>query len=76
MGEVWAGLDPELDRRVAVDLVRHDRVGTQGRQLLQREAQVMARLSHPNLVAVHDVGVVGGQTYVAIEFIDGPTLGQ
>ncbi|HYA53353.1 MAG TPA: serine/threonine-protein kinase, partial [Streptosporangiaceae bacterium] len=74
MGEVWAAFDPELNRRVAIKLVRHDRVGTQGRQLLQREAQAMARLSHPNVVVVHDVGVVAGQTYVAMEFIDGPTL--
>ncbi|HXK12535.1 MAG TPA: serine/threonine-protein kinase [Vicinamibacteria bacterium] len=76
MGEVWAAFDPELNRRVAIKLVRHDRVGTEGRQLLQREAQAMARLSHPNVVVVHDVGVVGEQTYVAMEFIEGPTLAQ
>ena len=76
MGEVWAAWDPKLDRRVAIKLVRQDRAGTEGRQLLQREAQAMARLSHPNVVVVHDVDVVGGQTYVAMEFIDGPTLGQ
>src|SRR4051794_35192117 len=60
MGEVYACYDPELDRKVAVKLVRTQRDGaiaaTIGRVRLQREAQAIAKLSHPNVVVVYDVG--------------------
>src|SRR5690349_4945036 len=58
VGVVYAAYDPELDRRVAVKLLR-SRTGRSIRkstQRLLREAQAMARLSHPNVVAVHDTG--------------------
>ena len=77
MGVVLSAYDPMLDRRVALKLVRPG-AGTDSdserRALLQREAQAMARLSHPNVVAVHDVGAVGEQLFIAMEFVDGPTL--
>jgi serine/threonine protein kinase len=77
MGEVYAAYDPKLDRRVALKLLRPDRLGDDpegSRARLLREAQAMARLSHPNVVAVHDVGEVGDQVFVAMEFVDGSTL--
>ncbi|HEY1816423.1 MAG TPA: serine/threonine-protein kinase [Kofleriaceae bacterium] len=77
MGVVLSAYDPVLDRRVAIKLLRpSERPGgaEERRTLLQREAQAMARLSHPNVVAVHDVGVIGDQLYIAMEFIDGQTL--
>ncbi len=73
MGVVYAAYDEELDRRIAVKLLRpgsseHDQAR------LQREAQAMARLSHPNVATVHEVGAVDGQIYVAMEYVRGQTL--
>lgn len=71
MGEVYEAHDPELDRSVALKVLRSER-RTQDQSLrLVREAQALARLSHPNVVAVHDVGIVDGRAFVAMEFIDG-----
>ena len=77
MGVVLSAYDPVLDRRVALKLLRPGaRAASESerRALLQREAQAMARLSHPNVVAVHDVGDVGGQLFIAMEFVDGQTM--
>src|SRR5262249_54935583 len=79
-GIVYAAFDPELDRKVAIKLIRPeaaDRLGAQaGRARLLREAQAMARLSHPNVIAVHDVGTLGDKVFVAMDFVDGSTLKQ
>jgi tetratricopeptide (TPR) repeat protein len=72
-GIVYAAFDPELDRKVALKLVRASE-RTQARLL--REAQAMARLSHPNVVAVYDVGTLENRVFVAMEFVDGWTLRQ
>ena len=78
MGVVYRAFDPELDRMVALKLL-HTRSAT-GTTIgdptwLVREAQAMARLSHPNVVVVHDVGVVSeDQVFVAMELVDGITL--
>jgi serine/threonine-protein kinase len=77
MGFVYAARDPELNRRVAIKLVRPASEGIdsqRGRARLLREAQAMAQLSHPNVLAVHDVGTVGDQVFVAMEFVEGCTL--
>ena len=76
MGEVYLASDPELDRRVALKVLRRDRETTQSAQdRLVREAQALAKLSHPNVVAVHDVGTVEPPTvYVAMEYVEGQTL--
>jgi eukaryotic-like serine/threonine-protein kinase len=77
MGVVLAAYDPELDRKVAIKLVRPggvaDPEGLRARMV--REAQAMARLQHPNVLAVHDVGTVGSDVFVAMELVDGTTLG-
>ena len=76
MSVVWIAYDPELDRQVALKLM-HERDGDRfgpGAQRLLREAQALARLSHANVVHVYDVGLVGGQVYLAMELIDGVTL--
>src|SRR5262249_54923108 len=77
MGVVYAAYDPELDRKVAVKVL-HERLGdpVELRGRLMREAQAMARLSHPNVVSVHDVGRFEDKVFVAMEFIDGWTLGE
>jgi tetratricopeptide (TPR) repeat protein/predicted Ser/Thr protein kinase len=76
MGVVYAAYDPELDRKIALKLVRNPdaRSGDTGPTRLQREAQAMAKLSHHNVIAVHDVGVVDGRVFIAMEFVDGQTL--
>jgi len=76
MGEVWTANDPELDRTIAIKLV-HPKFGSSpylaGR--LKREARAMAKVSHPGVVVIHDVGEVDGQLFLAMEFVRGRTLG-
>ncbi|PRP90989.1 Serine/threonine-protein kinase PrkC [Enhygromyxa salina] len=75
MGEVWVAIDPDLDRKVALKLLRRDRVErAEDRRRLMAEARAMARLTHPNVVTVHDVGEVDGQLFIAMEYVDGETL--
>jgi len=74
MGVVFAAYDPELDRKVALKLVRLENGSPAAREALRREAQAMARLSHPNIVAVHDVGGEGHDVFLAMDLIDGVTL--
>ena len=74
MGVVVAAYDPELDRKLAIKLIHAGRDDEEARARLLREAQAMARLAHPNVVAVHDVGVFAGQVFVAMEFVRGETL--
>ncbi len=74
MGVVYSAFDPELDRKVAIKLLQA-RSGADDQAWLLREAQAMARLSHPNVIAVHDVGTVpGDRVFVAMEYVDGVTL--
>lgn len=73
MGVVYTAFDPELDRKVAVKLLHGDRA-RRGSARLQREARALARLQHPNVIAVHDVGTIDGRVFVAMEYVDGETL--
>jgi serine/threonine protein kinase/tetratricopeptide (TPR) repeat protein len=76
MGVVYAAYDPQLDRRIALKLLRRDLGNSQrtSRVRMLREAQAMARLAHPNVIAVHDVGEVDERVFVAMELVDGSTL--
>ena len=78
MGIVYRAYDPELDRKVAIKLLQAGSGGSTsagGQAWLVREAQAMARLSHPNVIAVHDVGTLpGDRVFVAMELVDGMTL--
>lgn len=75
MGVVYVARDPELGRRVALKLVRTPG-GADGtmRQRLLREAQALAQLSHPNVIAVYDVGTHDDGVFIAMELIDGVSL--
>jgi tetratricopeptide (TPR) repeat protein/predicted Ser/Thr protein kinase len=73
MGEVYAAYDPELDRKVAVKILRAR--SEDGEARLLREAQAIAKLQHPNVVVVYDVGKFHDTVFIAMEFVDGNTLG-
>lgn len=74
MGVVYAAHDPDLDRKVALKFVRPEMLGTRGNRRLLREAQSLARLSHPNVVSVFDVGTHGDAVFIAMEHIEGTAL--
>ncbi|MBK8235767.1 MAG: tetratricopeptide repeat protein [Deltaproteobacteria bacterium] len=73
MGQVFSAYDPQLDRRVALKLL-HGHADAVERARLVREAQALARLTHPNVVAVYEVGSHEGHVFVAMEFVEGTTL--
>jgi serine/threonine protein kinase len=77
MGVVFAAYDPQLDRKVALKLLRAGITYNtkDARTRLRREAQAIAQLSHPNVVNVYDVGETDdGDLYIAMEFVEGDTL--
>jgi eukaryotic-like serine/threonine-protein kinase len=83
MGEVYAAYDPQLDRKVALKLLHetasHEAAARTARERLLREAKAIARLSHPNVVVVHDAGAIedpvhGDRVFLAMEFVEGETL--
>ncbi|MEP6859608.1 MAG: protein kinase [Deltaproteobacteria bacterium] len=74
MSVVYAAYDPELDRRVALKVVRADQMSATHRSRLHREAQALARLSHPSVVTVFDVGDLAMDTFVAMELVEGTSL--
>src|SRR5687768_3104441 len=74
MGTVYAAIDPELDRHVAIKLLHVDAARDRARGSFLREAKATARLTHRNVVTIHDVGIVGERLFLAMELVDGPTL--
>src|SRR5215475_10643349 len=75
MGEVYAAFDDRLERKVAIKLVATQRRDDRARQRLLREAQALARLSHPNVVTVYEVGTLpDGGLFIAMELVKGDTL--
>lgn len=76
MGQVYLAEDTLLQRHVAVKFIASVRPDAQARQRFQVEARALARLSHPNVVAVHRVGEVEGRPYLVTEFVRGRTLGE
>ncbi|HEY2729875.1 MAG TPA: protein kinase [Polyangia bacterium] len=75
MGEVYAAYDPELDRKVAIKLLRARDNAADASTRLLREAQAIAKLQHPNVVVVYDVGTFGDSVFIAMEFVEGRTVG-
>ena len=77
MAAVYRGFDRRLERRVAVKILHASLVGD--REVVERfrrEAQTVARLSHPNVVSVIDRGEVAGRPYLVFEYVEGETLDQ
>lgn len=80
MGVVYLARDPKLDRRVALKLVKpslsSDERADHFEKRLMREARAMARLAHPNVLTIYDVGIQEGQVFLASEWVDGCTLDE
>jgi eukaryotic-like serine/threonine-protein kinase len=74
MGVTYIACDEELDRKVVLKLVRADAMDAQLQKRLRREAQALARLAHPNIVNVHDVGTDGARSFIAMELVPGKTV--
>ncbi|MGC4808212.1 serine/threonine-protein kinase [Micromonospora sp. DT233] len=78
MGQVWAGHDVRLERQVAIKFLRQAEVPEDERDVavrrFQREARVVARLDHPGVPAVHDLGEYGDDLYIVMQFVRGLTL--
>jgi eukaryotic-like serine/threonine-protein kinase len=73
MGVVYEAFDPDLMRIVAIKVLRPD-LDPALHERLQHEAQAMAKLQHPNVLAVHDAGVHDGRTYVVMALVRGCSL--
>jgi serine/threonine protein kinase len=74
MGIVWAAFDPDLERSVALKLLHAESTEPTLRSRLLREARAMARLRHPNVVTVFEVGTDQNRDYIAMELVEGGTL--
>jgi tetratricopeptide (TPR) repeat protein len=75
MGVVLRARDPELDREVAIKVLASPRdASSSSARRLQLEAQAMAKLSHPNVLTVYEMGQVGDQRFIAMELVVGTTL--
>ncbi|MET3986624.1 serine/threonine-protein kinase [Streptomyces sp. PvR034] len=80
MGQVWTAYDRRLDRRVAVKLLRPDKVAGPGtvaeelRRRFVRECRVTAQVDHPGLVTVHDAGNDGDELYLVMQYVEGADL--
>ncbi|HYV48658.1 MAG TPA: serine/threonine-protein kinase [Myxococcaceae bacterium] len=76
MGIVYAAYDEQLERKVALKLLLSSGAERDpgGQERLLREAQALARLSHPNVVTIYDVGVYEGRVFIAMEYVRGQTL--
>ncbi len=72
MGVVWGAWDPELDRKVAIKLVKPSLASARERILV--EGQALAKLSHPNVVPIYDVGVFEEQVFLVMEWVRGANL--
>jgi eukaryotic-like serine/threonine-protein kinase len=77
MGEVYTAFDPALDRRVALKVIKpfaDDKSVTSARGLLLAEAQALAKVAHPHVITVYDVGTFDDDVYLAMEYVEGTTL--
>ncbi len=79
MGMVYHGLDPAIDRPVALKTIRIDQGADEMetmelKERLIREAKAAGKISHPNIVTIYDVGEEGSMQYIAMEYLEGNTL--
>jgi serine/threonine-protein kinase len=79
MGMVYKGIDPAINRNVALKTIRLDFVNDPAelkelKERLTTEARAAGKLSHPNIVTIYDVGIEGTLQYIAMEYLEGQTL--
>ena len=75
-GTVWQAVDSQLERTVALKIPRYGDMTAAEAEMFLREARAAAQARHPNIVAVHEVGLDGNRIYLVADFIDGQTLAQ
>lgn len=73
MGIIYAAYDERLDRKIAIKVLR---ASSRDHARFEREAKSLARLNHPNIVHIYETGSFEGAPYIAMEFVDGVTLGE
>ena len=78
MGEVYRARDTRLDRIVAIKLLPSALVNEPGRRVdrFRQEARAVARITHPNICTLHDIGEDGSAVFLVMEYVDGSTLAQ
>ncbi len=80
MGNVYLAVDPEIERQVAIKIVRTDLTDSDRREEVEtrflREAKIAGRLQHPNIVTIYDVGREGDSTFIAMEYVEGRPLAK
>ena len=74
MGAVYRAHDATLNRNVAIKVLSKTDLGTEGRRRLLNEAQAIAKLNHPNIVTVHDVGEYEKSPFIVMEYVEGVNL--
>jgi tetratricopeptide (TPR) repeat protein/predicted Ser/Thr protein kinase len=76
MGVVYRAVDPTLDRRLALKVIRRASLSAAAKERFLREARAASRINHPNIVTVYAAGEEDGYPYLAMEFVEGRTLRQ
>jgi serine/threonine-protein kinase len=76
MASVYRGYDPSLDRPVAIKVLRPELATARGAERFLREARHLAHVSHPNVVAIHEVGEAAGLFFYVMDFLAAPTLAE
>ena len=74
MGVVYAARDEELERRIAIKMIRDPAAGSDARERLRREARALASVNHPNICQVYEVGEHSGELVLAMELLEGEAL--
>jgi len=76
MGIVWKAHDPNLDREIAIKVLKRHDAHPSLRKRLLREGRAMARLKHPNVLTVYEVGTEGDRDFIAMELVEGGSLDE
>jgi serine/threonine-protein kinase len=76
MGEVYRAIDARLQRVVAIKILRSQGAEPMHREHFEREARVIAKLGHPQICVLHDIGSEGSLAYLVMEYLDGETLSE
>jgi predicted ATPase len=76
MGTIYLAIDPELDRKIAIKVVSREYTSHLSAERLRQEARLLASVSHPNLATVYSLETAGDRTFLTLELVNGPTLGD